>query len=412
MYITELYTTIPAGEVITIYRSSASLGESRSLLRAAEAGDVSIQITYTSEEIATDHTPFPGTSGGGGVSSVNGNTGNVVLTASDVSAIPDTEKGANGGVATLDGAGRIPASQLPTTSLQFVGTWDADTNTPTLASGVGDESTFYLVDTAGTTSLDGISSWSVGDMVIFIEGSWTRVGRDDQVTSVQGFTGAVSLDSDDVPEGATNLYVDSSLKSQIPSSDEKLALLGTEGTPSTSNRFVTDEDSRLEGTGLRKIATVSPAGGVLTFSDSRLNTATRVQLRFRLSASASGSFPRVRFNGDSSSSYSRSTTRRGSSSVEGPVTEFKPFGATNAGGQLTTTERGFGLIEVNQFGGGILLLSFLGGKVNTGTPSNTSINYQTTGQYKPASPSPLSSVTLSMSATTIATGELEIWIEA
>lgn len=38
---------------------------------------------------------------------------NVTLTASDVQAIPATEKGAAGGVATLDSSGKVPSSQLP-----------------------------------------------------------------------------------------------------------------------------------------------------------------------------------------------------------------------------------------------------------------------------------------------------------
>lgn len=36
-----------------------------------------------------------------------------VYTASEVGAIPDTDKGANGGVATLDSGGKVPQSQLP-----------------------------------------------------------------------------------------------------------------------------------------------------------------------------------------------------------------------------------------------------------------------------------------------------------
>ena len=46
---------------------------------------------------------------------VNGKplTGNIDLTADDVGAIPATQKGANNGVAELDGTGKVPAAQLP-----------------------------------------------------------------------------------------------------------------------------------------------------------------------------------------------------------------------------------------------------------------------------------------------------------
>ena len=47
------------------------------------------------------------------VNSINGVTGHVHISAEDVSAIPDTEKGAAGGVAELDANGLVPTSQLP-----------------------------------------------------------------------------------------------------------------------------------------------------------------------------------------------------------------------------------------------------------------------------------------------------------
>ena len=47
------------------------------------------------------------------VTSVNSKTGAVSLSASDVSAIPTSEKGVANGVATLDADGKVPSSQLP-----------------------------------------------------------------------------------------------------------------------------------------------------------------------------------------------------------------------------------------------------------------------------------------------------------
>ena len=59
--------------------------------------------------------------------------------------------------------GLIPAG------LVFQGTWNADTNTPTLASGTGTTGHFYIVSVAGSTNLDGITDWKVGDWAVFIE---------------------------------------------------------------------------------------------------------------------------------------------------------------------------------------------------------------------------------------------------
>ena len=46
------------------------------------------------------------------------------------------------GVATLDENGRIPYSQLPESAMEFKGTWDASTNSPTLVDGTGDTGDF------------------------------------------------------------------------------------------------------------------------------------------------------------------------------------------------------------------------------------------------------------------------------
>jgi hypothetical protein len=59
--------------------------------------------------------------------------------------------------------------------LVYAGTWNANTNSPTLTSGVGTKNTYYVVSVAGTTTLDGISTWSVGDWAIFNGTVWEKV---------------------------------------------------------------------------------------------------------------------------------------------------------------------------------------------------------------------------------------------
>lgn len=60
-------------------------------------------------------------------------------------------------------------------ALNYKGTWNASTNTPTLASGVGTKGDYYVVGTAGTTTLDGISNWGIGDWAVFNGSVWQRV---------------------------------------------------------------------------------------------------------------------------------------------------------------------------------------------------------------------------------------------
>jgi hypothetical protein len=128
-------------------------------------------------------------------------------TAADVGAIASSEKGANNGVASLGATGKVPSSQLDISGIpSYQGTWDADSNTPTLTSSTGTDGYYYQVSVAGTTTLDGISSWAVGDQAIFNGSVWEKIPNASSVSSVNGETGAVVLDTDDIDEGSTNQY--------------------------------------------------------------------------------------------------------------------------------------------------------------------------------------------------------------
>lgn len=125
----------------------------------------------------------------------------------DTNTILISEKGSPNGVATLDATGKIPVSQLPSAVMTYEGVWNATTNAPTLADGVGDAGMVYRVGTAGTQDLgSGPITFDVGDYVIYNGTIWEKSDTTDAVASVNGFTGIVTLDTDDVPEGTTNLY--------------------------------------------------------------------------------------------------------------------------------------------------------------------------------------------------------------
>ena len=69
--------------------------------------------------------------------------------------------------------------------LQFQGTWNASTNSPTLASGTGTSGDYYIVSVAGTTNLDGITDWEIGDWAVFANTTWTKIDNS-QVGDVTG----------------------------------------------------------------------------------------------------------------------------------------------------------------------------------------------------------------------------------
>jgi hypothetical protein len=72
-------------------------------------------------------------------------------------------------------------------ALNYKGTWNANTNTPALASGVGTKGDYYVVSVAGTTNLDGIATWYVGDWAAFNGSVWQRLegGVDDPAPSLK-----------------------------------------------------------------------------------------------------------------------------------------------------------------------------------------------------------------------------------
>jgi len=106
------------------------------------------------------------------------------------------------GVATLDAGGKVPTSQIPQMGdLNYQGTWNATTNSPTLTSSAGTKGFYYVVSVAGSTNLNGITDWKVGDWAVFNGSVWEKIDNTDAVTSVNGYTGTVVLTATDV--GAT-----------------------------------------------------------------------------------------------------------------------------------------------------------------------------------------------------------------
>jgi trimeric autotransporter adhesin len=76
----------------------------------------------------------------------------------------------------------------------YSGTWDAATNDPTLTSGVGTKGEYYVVSVAGSTNLDGITDWKIGDWAIFNGTVWQKVDNSEvayvsNVATGTGLTG-------------------------------------------------------------------------------------------------------------------------------------------------------------------------------------------------------------------------------
>ena len=116
------------------------------------------------------------------------------------------------GAETLAYVSDIPS--IPSV-FELQGNWNANTNTPTLASstnGTSATNPLYIVNVAGTSSIDGVSTWDIGAWIYFANGAWHKADNNDAVVSVAGKTGAVTLDTDDVAEGSNKYFTDALAK--------------------------------------------------------------------------------------------------------------------------------------------------------------------------------------------------------
>jgi hypothetical protein len=105
----------------------------------------------------------------------------------NVQQIPLSQKGANNGVAELDGTGKVPASQLPA----FVDDVQEYANLASFPT-TGETGKIYIALDTGKTY-----RWSGS--------AYTEISSGD-VNSVNGQIGVVVLDTDDISEGSSNLY--------------------------------------------------------------------------------------------------------------------------------------------------------------------------------------------------------------
>lgn len=118
----------------------------------------------------------------------------VLRAAGDALLIPLTQKGAANGVATLDSGSKVPVGQLPNSIMEYQGTWNASTNTPTLADGAGSPGDVYRVTVAGSRNLgSGSITYDVGDYVVANASTiWEKSDTTDSVPTVFGRTGNVT----------------------------------------------------------------------------------------------------------------------------------------------------------------------------------------------------------------------------
>jgi hypothetical protein len=129
---------------------------------------------------------------GTGISLSSGQISSTITqyTDTDADARITLQKGANNGICELDANGLVPTNHLPPLAITDVHVVADATERNALSAQEGD----VAIQT------DNSSSW------IYDGSAWVQFGTSGAVLSVNGQTGTVSLDTDDISEGSTNKY--------------------------------------------------------------------------------------------------------------------------------------------------------------------------------------------------------------
>jgi hypothetical protein len=77
--------------------------------------------------------------------------------------------------------------------LSYQGTWNASTNSPTLTSSVGTNGYYYVVATAGSTNLNGITDWKIGDWLLFNGTVWQKIDQSETLQTITSTDGSVTV---------------------------------------------------------------------------------------------------------------------------------------------------------------------------------------------------------------------------
>ena len=218
------------------------------------------------------------------LSGLNVTGGNVVSTDSILTAFGKTQNQIN---ALVGG-------------VMFQGVWDAATNNPALTSSVGTKGYYYVVNVAGSTNLNGITDWKVGDWAIFDGTAWQKVDNTDSVSSVFGRVGAVVA-----TEGDYSLTQLSDVTLSSPSNGQVLKYNGTAWVNGT------DIDTGLTSVGLTMPSAFSVANSPLTANGTLAVTGAGVASQYVRGDGTLASFPTSTGGGSSVSYYFNGGTSQG-----------------------------------------------------------------------------------------------------
>jgi trimeric autotransporter adhesin len=128
----------------------------------------------------------------------------------------------------------VSSLSVVTGSLNYSGAWDASTNNPALASGVGTKGDYYVVSVSGSTNLDGITSWVVSDWAVFNGTVWQKVDNSEIIYVSNVATGTGLTGGPITSTGTISLA-------------NTAVTIGTYGGATNVASFTVDQQGRLTG---------------------------------------------------------------------------------------------------------------------------------------------------------------------
>jgi hypothetical protein len=180
-----------------VFIGNVSAGSFNSVTLTASAVGFTMAGGTTSKTLTISNTlTLAGTDGSTLNIGVGGTLGSAAYTLATAYESALGNPAANGYILSSTTAG--VRSWIPNTGnvggLDYQGTWNASTNTPALVNGVGTKGHYYKVATAGNTTIDGNSNWTLGDLILYNGTTWDKVeGGSSDVISVNGQTGTVII---------------------------------------------------------------------------------------------------------------------------------------------------------------------------------------------------------------------------
>lgn len=194
-------------------------------------------------------------------------------------------------------------------ALNFKGTWNASTNTPTIVSGSGVKGDYFVVGVEGTTTIDGISNWGVGDWIAYNGSVWQRVeggadlnGVNASISGNLAFTGS----SNRIRGDFSNATVASRVAFQTSTTDGATRVAVIPNGTGTASAIGSFNNSDANNSSILQLTTTSTVAAV---SSTVSGTGTPLPMVMQV-----GGADRVRINttGDVLTSGVASTTYNGS----------------------------------------------------------------------------------------------------